>query len=134
MQRALDLAVVLVALMLLALGAQWLFTPADFAESMGITLIGDEALSTARGDIGGMFLAGTLLALLGLWRRNAHLLRALALLLGCIALGRCIGFGLDGIAQPSLIAFAAELIMVAILLAKARTLTRVASAAESTTG
>jgi hypothetical protein len=118
MRIALTVLVGLVALLMLPLGVQWMFSPGETAEGFGITLIGQDALSTARGDLGGMFLAGAAMAVIGLVTGNATWLRALALLLGMIALGRVVGFAQEGMGPEGTRAFVAEILMCAVLLAR----------------
>ena len=119
MRLALNILVVVVGLLMLVLGVQWLTDPATAAARLGIALQGSDALSTARGDIAGMFIGGALMALLGLLTRNNVWLLALALLLALIAAGRVVGFFMDGAATPSVQAFFAELVMAAVLVLRA---------------
>ncbi len=119
MRIALMVLVGVVALLMLPLGVQWVFMPGTTAQDAGITLIGPVALSTARGDVGGMFLAGAAMAIIGLVTRNATWLRALALLLAMIALCRLVGFVQEGTAPESIQAFVAEILMTTVLLARA---------------
>lgn len=119
MRIALMILVGAVALLMLPLGVQWVFMPGATAQNAGITLIGPAALSTARGDLGGMFFAGVAMAVIGLVTKNATWLRALALLLGMIALCRVVGFAQEGTSPESIQAFVAEILMTVVLLARA---------------
>ena len=119
MRVVLTILVGVVGLLMLVLGVQWLTDPVATAARLGITLQGADALSTARGDIAGMFIGGALMALLGLLTRNSAWLLALALMLALIAAGRVVGFFMDGPAAPSVQAFFAELVMAAVLVLKA---------------
>ena len=119
MRLALNILVVVVGLLMLVLGVQWLTDPTAAAARLGIALHGADAFSTARGDMAGMFIGGALMALFGLLTRNNAWLLALALMLALIAAGRVVGFYLDGPATLSVQAFFAELVMAAVLVLKA---------------
>jgi hypothetical protein len=106
----------LVSLLLAALGVQWMFTPAQTAAALGIELKSAVAFNTARGDLGGMFLAGAALGLIGIRSGDGRWLQALALLIGFVAVGRTVGMMSDGFAAMSAISVAIEIAMVAILL------------------
>ena len=120
MAIALKVLVGLIGLLLGSFGIQWMFSPETIAGSQGITLGSIEALNNARGDLGGMFLAGTVLCGLGLFTRDGRWLQALAVLLGCIATGRLVGMIGDGFAQSSLVPMIVELAMIGALLLTAR--------------
>lgn len=106
----------LIGLVLGVLGLRWVFAPEGAAGELGMTLGGAVALNNARGDIGGLFIAGALLCLLGLARGDGRWLQAAALLLGCVAAGRMVGVAVDGFAPQSGVAIAVELVMLALLL------------------
>ncbi|MEX2208497.1 MAG: hypothetical protein WEF50_19940 [Myxococcota bacterium] len=108
--------VALIGLLLGVLGLRWVFAPEGAATELGITLGGAVALNTARGDIGGLFVGGAVLCLLGLARGDGRWLQAGALLLGCVAAGRMVGVVVDGLAPQSGVAIAVELAMIALLL------------------
>ncbi len=116
MQIAIKVVVGLIALLLLVMGFNLMFDPADSALGFNVTPIGIDGLSTLRADLGGMFLASAVLLVLGLVQQKAQWFYAVAILMGLIALGRLIGFVLDGgPSDVTLPAFIAELVFVAIL-------------------
>lgn len=102
------------------LGLRWMFAPVSIAGEQGVELTSAVALNTARGDLGGLFLAGAILCAMGLRSGDGRWLQAVALVVGCIAFGRVVGMIVDGFAVPSLAAFSVEVVMVGILLAAAR--------------
>jgi hypothetical protein len=106
----------LIGLLLGALGLRWVFAPEGAAAELGMTLGSAVALNNARGDIGGLFIAGALLCLLGLARGDGRWLQAAALLLGCVASGRVIGVVVDGFTPQSGLAIAVELVWLGLLL------------------
>jgi hypothetical protein len=109
-----------VAVLFALLGVRWMFMPASVAVDLGIVLGSAEALNTARGDLGGMFLAAAGLCALGLRTGDGRWLQAVAALVGCVALGRLVGIALDGFSPTAGMSIAVELVMVAILLSAAR--------------
>lgn len=122
MQIAIKALVGLIGLLLGSLGLRWMFAPSSAAMELGISLEGAVALNTARGDLGGMFVAGALLCAIGIARRDGGSLRAVALLLGCVATGRVIGIVSDGSTAAALLAITIELVMLCVLLIAARRL------------
>ena len=120
MAIALKVAVGLIGLLLGLFGVQWMFSPETIAATQGIGLDGIAALNNARGDLGGMFISATVLCALGLVTRDGRWLQALAVVLGCIALGRAVGMIADGFATTSLTPMIVELVMLGVLLLAAR--------------
>lgn len=120
MAMALKGLVGLTGLLLAVMGVRWMFAPVATADELGITLDGVAALNTARGDLGGMFIAGAALCAIGLRTGVGQWLQAVAVLIGCVALGRVVGMATDGFSTSSLTPFIVELLMVSVLLAAAR--------------
>ena len=125
MTTALKGIVAVIGLLLGLLGVRWVFAPESAAAELGITLGSAVALNNARGDLGGLFIGSALLCFLGLARGDGRWLQAAALLLGCVAAGRCVGIALDGFAPASGVAIAVELVWLSLLLFTA---TRMAAA------
>ncbi len=120
MQIALKVLVAVIGLLLGSLGLRWMFAPVAIAAELGVSLGNEVALNTARGDLGGLFLAGALLCAVGIARSDGRWLQALALLLGCVASGRAVGIVVDGFTSQAAVAIAVELVMLAVLLLAAR--------------
>lgn len=114
------IAVWVFAVLFAFLGVRWMFFPESAASEFGITLGNEVAHNTARGDLGGMFVAAAILCGLGVAQGEARWLQAVALLVGCVAVGRCVGIALDGFATGSLMPLLLEIVMVAVLLLAAR--------------
>jgi hypothetical protein len=111
------------ALLFLVMGAGFLLDPAGSAAGLSVTPEGVHGLNTLRGDMAGLFLGSTVLLILGLVRREAIWLLAVAVLMVAIALGRLVGFALDGApAQETIVAFGVEVVIAAVLLLAARKL------------
>jgi hypothetical protein len=111
------------ALLFLVMGAGFLLDPAGSAAGLSVTPEGVHGLNTLRGDMAGLFLGSTVLLILGLVRREAIWLLAVAVLMVAIALGRLVGFALDGApAQETIVAFGFEVVIAAVLLLAARKL------------
>jgi len=106
----------LVCVLLGVLGLQWMFMPLPTATTLGIVLTTPEALNTARGDLGGMFIAGAVLGMLGMRTGDGRWLQAVATVIAFVAIGRTVGLMNDGFATMSVVSIAIEIAMVAILL------------------
>ena len=106
------------------LGLRWMFAPESIGAELGITLGDIAALSTARADLGGMFVGAGTLCALGLRSGEARWLQAAAVLIGAVAVGRALGLVVDGYAPQMLVFLIVELVMVGALLAAAGRLAR----------
>ena len=122
MQIAIKIVVGLIALLLLVMGVNAMLAPLDAAANFGLVPEGIVGLSTMRGDIGGMFVTGGVLLALGILRGETLWFLAAALLMGLIALGRLIGFVVDGVEQSVLVPLIFELVFVAIFVVAHRQL------------
>jgi hypothetical protein len=114
------IAVSVFALLFAFLGLRWMFGPEAAAGELGIQLGDAVARNTARGDLGGMFIAAAILCGLGVAQAEARWLQAVALVVGCIAFGRSVGLVVDGYATGSLMPLLLEIAMVIVLLLAAR--------------
>jgi hypothetical protein len=106
------------------LGLRWMFAPESIGAELGITLGDIAALSTARADLGGMFVGAGTLCALGLRSGEGRWLQAAAVLIGAVAVGRALGLVVDGYAPQMLVFLIVELVMVGALLAAAGRLAR----------
>ncbi len=120
MAIVLKVLVGVVAALFTMLAVRWMFAPAAIAAEQAMVLGGPVALNTARGDIGGLFLGGAILCVLGLVRGDGRWLQTVAVVIGCVAAGRVVGMTVDGFAPESVTAFVVELAIVAVLLLAAR--------------
>ena len=112
----------LVALFFVVWGFRFLFTPEAMATEFSIVPSGVAGLATIRGDLGGAFVAIGVLALRGLRVGAARWLYVAAGIIGAIALGRVVGFVIDGMVPTTVVPFVAEVVFVAVLLFGARQL------------
>jgi len=109
--------------LLFALGAfSWMVTPEAASGNIGMQLGSAAAFNTARGDVGGLFLAGGLLVVLGLTTGRGHWLQAAAIATGSVSVGRLIGIVVDGFDPSSGIAVAMEIVMIVVLVLTAQRL------------
>lgn len=115
----------LIMLFCLGMAVMWMAMPATGAPQFGLTLNGVQGISSARADVGGMFLATAVLCLLGIAgsRFAAAYLNAAAIIMGSVALGRLVGFIVDGVVQMTVMPFMVELLFVAVLVFAGRSLT-----------
>jgi hypothetical protein len=105
----------LVGLGFLGIGLNFLFNPVTMGAEFGLQPDGIVGLNAIRGDLGGMFLAMAMMVTAGLATGQRLWFLAVAVLIGCIALGRLLGFVIDGVSGNNLPAFVAELVLLAIL-------------------
>ena len=120
MQRVLKILVGVISVLLVLLGLQWMFTPGSAAEQFGLALTGLAGLSTARADLGGLFVASGAMCFLGLRPGGGAWLHAVAIVMVCIAAGRTVGLIADGFQVRTLAFTALELVMAGVLVAAAR--------------
>ena len=106
------------------LGLRWMFAPESIGAELGITLGDIAALSTARADLGGMFVGAGTLCALGLRSGEGRWLQAAAVLIGAVAVGRALSLVVDGYAPQMLVFLIVEVVMVGALLAAAGRLAR----------
>ena len=112
----------LVALFFVVWGVRFYFTPEAMAGAFSIVPSGVAGLATVRGDLGGAFMATGLFAVLGIWKGAAHWLWAAIGVIGSIAVGRIVGFALDGTDPMTIVPFVVELVFIAVLFFGARRL------------
>ena len=107
--------VALLALLFLGLALNFLFNPLTAGAQFGVVPDGIVGLNTLRGDLGGLFLACSVMLLVGMVRAERLWYLAVAGIMAAIALGRLLGFVMDGFAGNNLPAFVAEIVFIAIL-------------------
>ncbi len=122
MDRALKIALVLVAVPLLIGGSAIMFSPHSFVDKMGLAPSGPVGLNSMRGAIGGMVLGSGVMLVLGLVRRNTVWFLAVAVIMGAATLGRGVGLVADGFDPGSLRPFIVELVIVVLTVAAHRRL------------
>ncbi|MGB0922179.1 MAG: DUF4345 family protein [Alphaproteobacteria bacterium] len=115
MENVIKIGVGLVALLFTFNGLMLMFAPEAGIGGFAITAEGPAGLNTVRGDLGGLFLGGAILAALGMFKNKAYLL-ALAIVLGVIMLGRIIGLSADGFAPTTLVFLLIEAVAVTVLI------------------
>ena len=120
MRRVLKILVGVIGVLLALIGLQWMFTPGSMAEQFGLALAGLPGSSTARADLGGLFVGCGAMCFLGLRPGGGPWLHAVAVVMVGIALGRTVGLVVDGF-HVRLLAFTVlELALAGVLVAAAR--------------
>jgi hypothetical protein len=114
---ALKVIVGLVALLFAFMGTGLVFGPETASAQYGLEATGAVGFSTLRGDFGGMFFAAAVMLVLGLWRGNTVWFLAVAVLMIAIALGRVVGFAVEGAVGQTITPLVAELVIAAVLYA-----------------
>ncbi len=119
MENVIKIGVGLVALLFTINGLTLMFAPETGMGSFSILADGAAGLNTVRGDLGGLFLGGAALAILGLVQNKAYLM-ALAIVIGMVMVGRLIGLMNDGFAPTTIVFLLIEAVAVAVLIAHHR--------------
>lgn len=121
MKIALKIVVALIALLFLLLWLRWMAEPTVMAAQWALTATDIAGINNLRGDIGGLFLSAAVFCGLWLWRGNAAWLRAAAVAMCCVIVGRLTGLVVDGFNQASMVSAVLEAIFIAVFMAAAAT-------------
>ena len=119
MRVALKIVVAMIAVFFLLLWLRWMAEPAAMATQWALTATDVAGINNLRGDIGGLFLSAAVFCGLWLWRGNAAWLRAAAVAMCCVIVGRVTGLLVDGFNQVSLVSAVLEVIFATVFLAAA---------------
>jgi hypothetical protein len=92
MNKVLRVIVVLPAILFVFIGLRWLVDPEGAAAALGMPLLEGIGRSSQMGDIGGFFLAGGIMILLGVITAKRAWFQAPALLLMTIAIFRILAW------------------------------------------
>lgn len=111
------LALVPVALLLGLVGVGFLLAPERVAEGFAVTATGPFGLGNLRSDIGGPFLAMAAFVATAAVRKDAGWLVFPLIAMGCVLLGRALGFALDGFDPRSVRSTVIEVVFVVLMLA-----------------
>lgn len=118
MENVWKIGVGLLAFLFTINGLVMMFAPETGMSNLGLTVADmDDAalgLNTVRGDLGGFFLGGAILAIWGILKNPTYLM-ALAIVISVVMLGRIIGIATDGFAFTSLLFFIIEGVIVGVL-------------------
>ena len=119
MKIVLKVLVALISLLFVVLWLRWMLQPEVMAGEWALAATGPAGINNLRGDIGGLFLTAAVFCGLWLVRGNAAWLRAAAVAMCCVIVGRITGLLVEGFNQASLVAAVLEAIFVAVFLAAA---------------
>ena len=113
----------LVAIIFILIGMQWAFLPAQAAVPLGYDVPTGLGLSSMLADVGGFFLGGGVMIVVGLSTKQAPWLQSAALLVALAALLRVVAWGLHD--APFATQFIlTEVLMTAVLLITAKYITK----------
>lgn len=119
MKTTLKIVVGLITVFFLLLWLRWMAEPAVMATQWALTATDIAGINNLRGDVGGLFLASAVFCALWLWRGNPAWLRAAAVLMCCVIVGRVAGLIVEGFNDASLVAAVLEAIFVSVFLSAA---------------
>jgi hypothetical protein len=112
---------VVVAIIFVASGLQWAIIPAQAGAPLGLILPEGIGLSSMLGDVGGFFMGGGIIVILGLKTKNATWFHGAAILAATAAVYRIIAWAAHG--APFAIAFIViEILMTIIMILAAKKL------------
>jgi len=117
MNNVIKILIVIPALLLLALGLKSMFLPMEMAEKFGVEPLGPNGLNTIRGHLGGTLLTAAALMFIGLLSKNTTWFLATAVFMGLVAVGRAVGFAVDGIAPEAIPPLVIEIIIIGVMMA-----------------
>ena len=83
-------------LFLVVLGTRTMFAPKPMFEILAVEPHGGAGLNTIRGFLGGLYIGSSIVLAPGLITGNATFFLAVAMTMGVVVLGRCIGIEMDG--------------------------------------
>ena len=115
MEKVVRIVVVLLGLLFLVSGVNWVLDPDAAAQGLGVALPDGLARSTLIGDLGAFFFAGSAFIFLGVVTARAHWLYAAAMLFGGAAVMRTLAWALHDAAFAAFF-IAVEVVVTAILL------------------
>ena len=124
MMMVLRIALSLLGLLFVFMGAGFLFDPAGNAADFGLEPVGPQGLSSIRGDLTAFFWVSGGSLLIGVWRENATLLCVAAALMGIVFAARALSLALDGSYDAWFVPMAIEGLTVALALVAARMIAR----------
>ena len=124
MMIVLRIALSLLGLLFVFMGAGFLFDPAGNGADFGLQATGPQGLSSIRGDLTAFFWVSGGSLLIGVWRENAMLLCVAAALMGIVFAARALSLALDGSYDAWFVPMAIEGLTVALALVAARMIAR----------
>lgn len=92
----LRIALSLLGLLYLYMGAGFLIDPAGSGGEFGLSASGPQGLASIRGDMTAFFWVSAGCLIIGAWRDKPALLCAAAALMGIVFMGRTVGAAIDG--------------------------------------
>ena len=115
MDKVIRIVAALPGIMFLVMGVRWAVDPEGIAASVGMPLLDGVGRSTQIGDLGGFFLGGGIMILLGVAMRQRIWLYSASLLIGITAVYRVLAWAAHDAALTTEF-IAVEVVMTALLL------------------
>jgi hypothetical protein len=110
----LKILVGLVGVLYMALWIALMLTPQAMVDQFSLVPQGIVGLSSMRANVGVLFFAGSILCFLYAWGGARHWLITASLLTGGAALGRLIGFSMEGVSEQAMTGFVFECVILVI--------------------
>ena len=100
---------------LLLLGIKSMFFPESTYDLLEVTPTGTYGFNTIRASIGGLFLTGSSLMLMGMWTKNRTWLHAALLMVSIVFAGRIFSLWVDGWTTVAIPALVIEVFIIGVL-------------------
>ena len=115
MKRSTQFLVVLCSVPLLLLGIKSMFFPESTYDLLEVTPTGTYGVNTIRASIGGLFLTGSSLMVMGMWTKNRTWFHAALLMVSIVFAGRIFSLCTDGWTTVAIPALVIEVFIIAVL-------------------
>lgn len=118
--KLLRVLIVLIAILFMALGLRWLVDPTGAAAELGMTLLDGVGRSSQIGDVGGLFIGGSIMMLYALVSGKRSWFYAPALMMGLVAVLRILAWLLQDAALATQMIIVEVVVMAVLLFAAPR--------------
>lgn len=115
MKRSTQFLVILCSVPLWLLGIKSMFIPESTYDLFAVTPKGTYGFNTIRASIGGLFLTGSSLMLMGLWTKNRTWFHAALLMVSIVFAGRIFSLWVDGWTTVAIPALVIEVFIIGVL-------------------
>ena len=119
MSKLLNGLVALIGLFCALMWLGWTVQPAEMAGKWHLSALDVVGMNNLRGDVGGVFLAAAVLCAFYFRTGAAVWLRAAAVVMGTVLVGRIFGLALDGFAPEAALSAVIEVVFMSVFLAAA---------------
>lgn len=120
MNMALKGLVALIGLLCALMWLGWMLQPEEMATKWHLAAVNSVGTNNLRGDVGGVFLAAAVFCALYFRTGAGSWLRAAAVGMGAVLIGRIVGLAVDGFTPEAAVSALIEVVFIAAFLGAAR--------------